>query len=39
VGVAGEHVVRLLPPLIAQEPEIDEAVSILDRIFGKLASG
>jgi len=37
VGMAGEHVVRLLPPLIAQEAEIDQAVSILDGILGKLA--
>jgi 4-aminobutyrate aminotransferase-like enzyme len=35
--MAGEHVVRLLPPLIAQEAEIDQAVSILDGILGKLA--
>ncbi|HLJ63833.1 MAG TPA: aminotransferase class III-fold pyridoxal phosphate-dependent enzyme, partial [Stellaceae bacterium] len=29
---AGENVVRLMPPLIIEEPQIDEAVSILDRV-------
>jgi acetylornithine/N-succinyldiaminopimelate aminotransferase len=28
---AGENVVRLLPPLIASEAEIDQAVDMIDR--------
>jgi acetylornithine/N-succinyldiaminopimelate aminotransferase len=28
---AGENVIRLLPPLIVEEPQIDEALDILDR--------
>jgi len=34
LGSSGEHVVRLLPPYIVEEADIDKAVSILDGIFG-----
>jgi acetylornithine/N-succinyldiaminopimelate aminotransferase len=34
---AGENVVRFLPPLITTEAQIDEAVSIIDRVAAKLA--
>ena len=34
LGSSGEHVVRLLPPFIVEKANVDEAVSILDRIFG-----
>ncbi|MBN1641613.1 MAG: aspartate aminotransferase family protein [Anaerolineae bacterium] len=33
LGSAGEHVVRLLPPYVVDEAEIDQAVAILDHIF------
>jgi acetylornithine/N-succinyldiaminopimelate aminotransferase len=33
LGSSGEHVVRLLPPYIVEEAEIDQAVSILSDIF------
>ncbi|MDD3288090.1 MAG: aspartate aminotransferase family protein [Alphaproteobacteria bacterium] len=33
---AGENVLRLLPPLIVSDTQIDEAVSIIDRVAGKL---
>ena len=39
VLAAAENVIRLLPPLIATEAEIDEAVVILDRVALKLAGG
>jgi len=29
---AGENVIRLLPPLIVEEPQIDEAIAILDTV-------
>jgi acetylornithine/N-succinyldiaminopimelate aminotransferase len=35
---AGSHVLRLLPPLIAQKQDMDEAVAILDKAFGELPS-
>jgi acetylornithine/succinyldiaminopimelate/putrescine aminotransferase len=31
---AGPKVLRLLPPLVVQEAELDEAVAILDKAFG-----
>jgi acetylornithine/N-succinyldiaminopimelate aminotransferase len=34
LGSSGENVVRLLPPYIAQEADMDVAVGILDEIFG-----
>jgi acetylornithine/N-succinyldiaminopimelate aminotransferase len=34
---AGDNVVRLLPPLIIDEPHVREAVAILDRTFRELA--
>ena len=34
LGSAGEHTVRLLPPYIVQEADIDRAIAILDRILG-----
>ncbi|MDX2028893.1 MAG: aspartate aminotransferase family protein [Alphaproteobacteria bacterium] len=34
---AGENVIRFLPPLIVTEAQIDEAVSIIDRVAAKLA--
>jgi acetylornithine/N-succinyldiaminopimelate aminotransferase len=34
LGSSGEHVVRLLPPYVVDEADIDQAVSTLDRIFG-----
>jgi len=36
---ASENVVRLLPPLIIGEPEIDEAIGKLDRAASELAAG
>ncbi len=36
---AGDNVVRLLPPLIIGDAEIEEAVAILDRVAGALAGG
>jgi acetylornithine/N-succinyldiaminopimelate aminotransferase len=33
LGMSGEHILRLLPPFIVQEAEIDQAVSMLDDIF------
>jgi acetylornithine aminotransferase len=33
LGSSGEHIVRLLPPYIVENADIDRAVSILDRIF------
>ncbi len=35
LGSSGDHVVRLLPPFIVREAEIDQAVSILDGIFSE----
>jgi acetylornithine/N-succinyldiaminopimelate aminotransferase len=35
LSVAGGSVVRFAPPLIVGKPEIDEAVSILDRVLGE----
>ena len=35
---AGDNVVRLLPPLIVEQPQIDEALAILDRTFAEAAS-
>jgi len=35
LGSSGENVVRLLPPFVAQEADIDKAVSILDDIFAQ----
>jgi acetylornithine/N-succinyldiaminopimelate aminotransferase len=38
LGVAaGENVVRLIPPLIVTEAEIDEAVDRLDRALAAMA--
>jgi len=37
LGSSGEHIVRLLPPYIIDEGDIDEAVSMLDRIFTRLS--
>jgi acetylornithine/N-succinyldiaminopimelate aminotransferase len=34
---AGDNVVRLLPPLIIGESEVDEAVAILSRTFSEVA--
>lgn len=34
LGSSGEHVVRLLPPYTVEEADIDEAVAILDDLFG-----
>ena len=34
---AGDNVVRLLPPLIITEAEIDEAIAILDKVLPELA--
>jgi len=34
LGSSGEHIVRLLPPYIVDQGDMDKAVSILDRIFG-----
>jgi acetylornithine/N-succinyldiaminopimelate aminotransferase len=34
---AGDNVVRLLPPLIITETEIDEAIAILDKVLPELA--
>ena len=36
VLAAGENVVRMLPPLIVTEAQIDEAVAIIDRVAAKL---
>lgn len=36
LGSSGDHVVRLLPPFIVEEEDIDQGVSILDRILGAL---
>ena len=33
---AGDNVVRLLPPLIITEAEIDEAIAILDKVLPEL---
>jgi len=33
---AGDNVVRLLPPLIIGETQVEEAVAILDRVFTEL---
>jgi acetylornithine/succinyldiaminopimelate/putrescine aminotransferase len=33
LGSSGEHIVRLLPPFVVDEADIDKAVSILDDIF------
>jgi len=37
-GTAGGNVIRLVPPLIVTEEEIDEAVSILDAVFTDILS-
>jgi predicted acetylornithine/succinylornithine family transaminase len=34
LGSSGEHVVRLLPPYIVEKSDIDEAIDILDQMFG-----
>lgn len=39
VAPAGENVIRLLPPLIIGEAEIEEAITILDRVFTRRAAG
>ncbi|GAB4574083.1 MAG: aspartate aminotransferase family protein [Rhodothalassiaceae bacterium] len=36
IAPAGDNVVRLLPPLIIDRPEVDEAVGLLDRTLGQL---
>ena len=33
LGSSGDHIVRLLPPYIVEEADMDEAVSRLDRVF------
>jgi len=33
LGSSGEHIVRLLPPFVVEQADMDEAVSILDDIF------
>ena len=35
--VAGDNVVRLVPPLIVEESHVREAIAILDRVFAALA--
>jgi acetylornithine/N-succinyldiaminopimelate aminotransferase len=35
LGSSGDHVVRLLPPYIATEEDIDKAVAILDQLFAQ----
>ena len=35
---AGTQVVRLIPPLIVNEAEVDEALTLLDRTLGKLSA-
>jgi acetylornithine/N-succinyldiaminopimelate aminotransferase len=35
---AGDNVVRLLPPLIAGEAEVNEAIGMIDRACAKLAA-
>lgn len=37
LGASGEHVVRLLPPYVVTEAEVDKAASILDLLFTELA--
>ncbi|MCY0869163.1 MAG: aminotransferase class III-fold pyridoxal phosphate-dependent enzyme, partial [Firmicutes bacterium] len=37
VLTAGEHVVRLLPPLIASEAELDEGLQILEQVLMSVA--
>lgn len=37
VIAAADNVIRMFPPLIATEAEIDEAVGIIDRVAGRLA--
>ncbi|MFN2130580.1 MAG: aminotransferase class III-fold pyridoxal phosphate-dependent enzyme, partial [Anaerolineae bacterium] len=34
LGSSGEHIVRLLPPYVVDEGDIDKAVSVLDRLLG-----
>jgi len=34
LGSSGEHIVRLLPPYVVDEGDIDKGVSILERILG-----
>ncbi len=36
---AGDNVLRLLPPLTTSEPEMNEAVAIIDRVAVRLAGG
>jgi len=38
VVTAGDNVVRLVPPLIIGDTEINEAVSIIDRVAGEMAA-
>jgi acetylornithine/N-succinyldiaminopimelate aminotransferase len=38
VLTAGEAVLRLTPPLIVQEPDVDRAVGILERVLGRSAA-
>jgi acetylornithine/N-succinyldiaminopimelate aminotransferase len=38
VTMAGEHVVRLLPPLVIQQQHIDELIAALEQAFQKVAS-
>ena len=35
--IAGDNVVRLVPPLIVEESHVREAVAIMDRAFAALA--
>jgi predicted acetylornithine/succinylornithine family transaminase len=39
LGSSGEHIVRLLPPYIVEEADIDEAVAILDGILTSFETG
>ena len=35
LSVAGSNVVRLVPPLVVERPQIDEAIGILDEVLGE----
>jgi acetylornithine/N-succinyldiaminopimelate aminotransferase len=37
--IAGENVLRLLPPLVVSEAQIDKAVGLIDQVAGKMEAG
>jgi len=39
INCTAKKVLRFLPPLIVKEEEIDQAISVLQEVFGQLSAG